>query len=76
MNINRKGSKFTIDVDLVAMLSEPKWLFKVMLESEILFISIDGDSQSLETWLLRFIEFILGLRFSDVTTIVYTIYIM
>ena len=36
---------------LVAMLPESKWLFKVVFNIEILFISIDGESQSLETLL-------------------------
>ena len=62
---------------LVVMLSELKWLFKVMLESKILFILIDGDSQLSETWFIK-IDWIYvnGLQFADFTTIVYTIYIL
>ena len=41
----------------VAMLPESKWLFKVMFNIEILFISIDGEPQLLGTLLLRFIGF-------------------
>ena len=42
---------------LVAMLPESKWLSKVVFNIEILCISIDGESQSLETLLFKFIEF-------------------
>ena len=42
---------------LVAMLPESKWLSKVVFNIGVLCISIDGESQSLETLLLRFIEF-------------------
>ena len=45
------------DLNIPNILWFPKWLFEVMLESEIWFISIDGDSQSSETWLLKFIKF-------------------
>ena len=42
---------------LVAMLPESKWLSKVVFNIGVLCTSIDGESQSLETLLLRFIEF-------------------
>ena len=39
------------------MLAESKWFSEVVFVSEILCISFDEESQSLETLLLRFIEF-------------------
>ena len=42
---------------LVAMLPESKWLSKVVFNIGVLCISIDGESQSLETLLFKFLEF-------------------
>ena len=42
---------------LVAMLPESKWLSKVVFNIGVLCTSIDGESQSLETLLFKFLEF-------------------
>ena len=42
---------------LVPMLPESKWLSKVVFNIGVLCISIDGESQSLETLLFKFLEF-------------------
>ena len=57
---------------LVAMLPESKWLSKVVFNIGVLCISIDGESQSLETLLFKLIEF-MSMNWDSLATLLLSI---